>query len=72
MNNRLNTIIIAPLTSSIKAYPTRVNVIINKKKGQIVLDHIRSIDKLRLSNKIDMLKPKTSKAVKEVLRNMFK
>ena len=51
MNNNLNTLIVAPLTSTIRNYPTRVTVIVNKKKGQIVLDQIRSIDKTRLNSK---------------------
>jgi mRNA interferase MazF len=58
MNNKLNTVIIAALTSTIKVYPTRVNVVFNKKKGQIALDHIRFIDKFRLSNKLICLNQK--------------
>tara|TARA_R110000868_G_scaffold411003_1_gene701271 strand:- start:1056 stop:1373 length:318 start_codon:yes stop_codon:yes gene_type:complete len=72
MNDNLNTIIVAPLTSTIRNYPTRVDVTIDKKKGQIALDHIRSIDKSRIDNKITMLNQKTIEKVKIVLLKMFK
>jgi mRNA interferase MazF len=71
MNKHLNTIIVAPLTSTVKNYPTRVHVSIGKKEGQIALDQIRSIDKIRLSNKMDSLKKNTIKNVKEILTEMF-
>ncbi len=48
MNNTLKTIIIAPLTSTIRAYPFRVDCTFQKKNGQIALDQIRSLDKKRL------------------------
>jgi len=72
MNNNLNTIIIAPLTSTVRSYPTRVSVTINKKKGQVALDQIRSIDKSRLSNKMDSLSKVSVEKVKGVLIEMFK
>ena len=48
MNKHLNTIIIAPMTSSLKEYPTRVAVNHNSKKGMIALDQIRTVDKKRI------------------------
>lgn len=72
MNKSLKTLIVAPLTSTIRNYPTRVNVTINKKKGQIALDQLRTIDKLRLSNNITALNKKTSDNIREVLLKMFK
>ncbi len=72
MNDNLNTLIVAPLTSTMRNYPTRVAVTVNKKKGQIALDQIRSIDKTRLSNKMDSLNKLSIKKVKEVLIEMFK
>ncbi|NAW50323.1 type II toxin-antitoxin system PemK/MazF family toxin, partial [Elizabethkingia argentiflava] len=48
MNNALNKVIIAPLTSTIKPYPMRVNCRVEGKKGQVALDHLRSVDKRRL------------------------
>jgi len=72
MNDNLNILIVAPLTSTIRNYPTRVTVTVNKKKGQIALDQIRSIDKSRLSNKVAMLNQKSIESVKIVLLKMFK
>ena len=47
MKEHLNAIIVAPLTSTIKNFLTRVAVLIGNKKGQIALDQIRSINKMR-------------------------
>ena len=52
MNNTLKTVIIAPLTSTIRAYPFRVDCVFQKKNGQIALDQIRSLDKKRLVKKM--------------------
>jgi len=52
MNKPLKTIIIAPLTSTIRDYPFRVDCTFQKKKGQIALDQIRSLDKKRLIKKM--------------------
>ncbi len=52
MNNTLKTVIIAPLTSTIRSYPFRVECTFQKKKGQIALDQIRSLDKKRLVKKM--------------------
>lgn len=72
MNDNLNTIIVAPLTSTIRNYPTRVMVNVNKKRGQIALDQIRSIDKSRLRNKVAVLNQESIEKVKLILINMFK
>ena len=71
MNAHLNTVIVAPLTSTIKDYPTRVNVRVDGKKGSIALDQIRTIDQSRLAGLITSLDPKTSAEIKTVLQNMF-
>ncbi len=55
MNNALNTVIIAPLTSTIKNYPMCVGCRVQRKNGQIALDHLRSVDKKRLRNKMAVL-----------------
>ncbi|UZO81723.1 type II toxin-antitoxin system PemK/MazF family toxin [Aquimarina sp. ERC-38] len=56
-------VITAPLNSTIKKWPTRVNVTIKNKSGQVALDQIRCIDKRRIK---DYLETFTSKEVKEV------
>ncbi|MBW2358965.1 MAG: type II toxin-antitoxin system PemK/MazF family toxin [Deltaproteobacteria bacterium] len=52
MNRHIRTVIIAPMTTAGKDYPTRVSCRFKGKKGQIVLDQIRTIDKSRLVNKV--------------------
>ena len=48
MNKYLQTIVVAPMTSSLKTYPTRVAINYDKKKGCIVLDQIRTVDRQRI------------------------
>ena len=71
MNHNINTTIIAPMTSSIRKYPTRVPVEFQGKKGQIVLDQIRTVDKTRLIKKIGRLKKSTYEKVASILQEMF-
>lgn len=52
MNSTIKTVIVAPLTSTIRAYPFRVDCTFQKKRGQIALDEIRSLDKKRLIKKL--------------------
>ena len=49
MNHYLNTIVIAPITSTLKKYPTRISVVNKKIKGMVAIDQIRTIDKLRIT-----------------------
>ena len=71
MNKYLNTIVIAPMTNSSKSYPTRVEVKHNKIKGWIVLDQIRTIDKQRITKKLDHLTEKEIEKVKTILKETF-
>ena len=71
MNSNLNTVIIAPLTTSEKHYPKRVPIIFQKKKGFIVLDQIRTVDKLRLVAKLGTIDKKTQKYTLNILIEMF-
>jgi mRNA interferase MazF len=59
MNHYLNTVIIAPLTSTKRTYPTRINCSFDGKEGQIALDQMRAIDKSRLVKKLGTFKDKT-------------
>ena len=67
-NKFLNTVIIAPLTSSFKNFPMRLEVSLNGKKGQVALDQIRSIDKIRLLNKAGVLKASEIRNIRKILR----
>ena len=71
INKYLNTVVIAPMTSSSKSYPTRVEVNHNKTKGWIVLDQIRTIDIQRITKKLDKLTEKDIKKVKNILKETF-
>lgn len=67
-NKFLNTILIAPLTSTIRKFPMRVNVVVGDKKGQVALDQIRCVDKSRLSKKLGKLSSREEKKLKQVLQ----
>ena len=71
MNMHISTIIIAPLTSTQRNYPTRINCTVQGKKGQIVLDQIRTVDKRRLIKKIDTIDKQTQIELHKVLNEMF-
>jgi mRNA interferase MazF len=71
LNSHLNTVIIAPLTSTLRHYPTRVNCRVDGKDGQIALDQIRAVDKLRLLRKAATLDERTSILVLDVLQEIF-
>jgi mRNA interferase MazF len=71
MNKFLQTVIIAPMTSQSKQYPTRVEVRHSNKQGWIVIDQIRTIDKQRIIKTVDKLTKSEIKKVKEIIRETF-
>jgi mRNA interferase MazF len=71
MNRFLNTIVIAPMTSQAKLYPTRVKVRHDNKIGWIVIDQIRTIDKQRVIRIFDSLTIKEIEKVKAVLKETY-
>ena len=71
MNKYIRTLIVAPMTSKLRDYPTRILVTFDGKKGNIVLDQIRTIDKARIAKKLGTLDPKTASLVLETLGKMF-
>ncbi len=68
MNKYLRTIIIAPMTTSSKQYPTRIEVKHNKKFGWIVVDQIRTIDKKRIIKVLGRLSKPEIKELKSVIK----
>ena len=68
MNKYLNTVIIAPMTSASRNYPTRVKVDHNNKQGWIVIDQIRTIDKRRIIKFLDQLTDKEIAETKLTIR----
>jgi mRNA interferase MazF len=71
MNRHIRTVIVAPMTTASKDYPTRISCKFKKKKGQIVIDQIRTIDKTRLINKLGYINPETQREVISVLQRLF-
>ena len=71
MNHHIRTVIVAPLTSAEKDYPTRVSCTFRKKQGQVVLDQIRTLDKSRLIKKLGTIDPKAQLEVISTLQRMF-
>jgi mRNA interferase MazF len=71
MNKHLKTVIIAPMTSQSHNYPTRVQVKHNDKKGWIVIDQIRTIDKQRITKIVDNLTLSEIKKIKEIIKETF-
>lgn len=71
MNRNIRTIIVAPMTTVGKDYPTRVRCTFKRKKGQIVLDQILTIDKTRIIKKLGAIGSKTQLDVISVLQQLF-
>ena len=71
MNQHIRTVIIAPMTSTQRDYPSRVNVTFQRKKGQVVLDQIRTVDKSRLVSRLGVLPNARARDVEHVLGEMF-
>ena len=71
MNGNISTIIIAPMTTVSRNYPTRVKTVFKKKTGFIVLDQIRTVDKARLVQKLGRVNIDAITSVKAILREML-
>ncbi len=71
MNKYLRTIIIAPMTTKSRKYPTRIEVKNDRKIGWIVIDQIRTIDKLRIIRILGRLSQPEIKELKSVIKETF-
>lgn len=71
MNKYLGTVIVAPMTSAVKEYPSRVKCKFKGKTGQIALDQIRTVSKERLKKKLGMISEEIQNNVLEILQKMF-
>ena len=71
MNQYIATVIVAPMTTRGRDYPTRVGVRFQGKDGQIVLDQLRTVDKTRLVKHLGKVTETTQKKVLSVLSEMF-
>lgn len=71
MNRHMGTVIIAPMTTRVRDYPTRVPWEFEGRQGQIVLDQIRTVDKARLVRRLGGIDEITQMEVLSVLSEMF-
>lgn len=71
MNKFLNTVVIAPMTTSSKNYPTRIEVRHDNKIGWVVLDQIRTIDKQRIIKELGRLTKSEINELKSVLKETY-
>jgi len=71
MNDHIRTVIVAPMTTKGKPYPTRVPCTFQGKRGQIVLDQIRTVDKSRLVKRLGTISKATRTKVLDALQEIF-
>jgi mRNA interferase MazF len=71
MNRYIQTLVVAPMTTNSKPYPTRVEVKHNKKRGWIALDQIRTIDRSRVIKILDELSEKEVLLLKAILKETY-
>lgn len=71
MNRHIRTVIVAPMTTKGKAYPTRIACTFKGKRGEIVLDQIRTIEKTRLVRHLGRIDSRTRSRVLDTLQEMF-
>ena len=71
MNRNIATVIIAPMTTKGKMYPTRIVCQFQGKEGQIVLDQIRTVDKTRLVKKLGKISQDEQRLVLDTLAELF-
>jgi mRNA interferase MazF len=72
MNRHLRTVIVAPMTTVKRSYPTRVDLTFEGKQGQVALDRLRAVDQQRLLRRAGVINSKTALAVSRVLVEMFR
>ena len=71
VNRWLRTVIVAPMTSGTKNYPTRVNIDFGGVEGQVVLEQLRTLDRTRLVKRLGVANKETAQEVAEKLIEMF-
>jgi mRNA interferase MazF len=71
VNRNLRTVIVAPLTTTVRAYPTRVDLRFQGKAGQVALDQIRAVDRVRLVQKLGVASSRAAQSAASVLCEMF-
>jgi len=71
MNQHLQTVIVAPMTTVTRPYPTRVALRFQGKRGQVAVDQLRAVDRQRLVRKLGTVPASSAQAVSATLLAMF-
>ena len=71
MNAYIETVIVAPMTSTSRPYPSRIDCSFADKPGQVILDQLRAVDKTRLVKKLGTIDEPVQEAVLEALQKIF-
>ena len=71
MNDNIRTVIVAPMTTKGRPYPSRVTCTFEGKRGQVVLDQIRTVDKTRLVRRLGTISASVQRKVLDALQEMF-
>ena len=71
MNRHIRTAIVAPMTSTKRDYPTRIDVTFQNRQGQVALDQIRTVGKSRLVRHLGGLREAQARAIADTLQRMF-
>ena len=71
LNTHLSTFLVAPMTTGGRPYPFRIPCRFEKKDGFIVLDQLRTVDRVRLVRKVGRIAPATLSKALGVLQEMF-
>jgi mRNA interferase MazF len=71
MNETLQTVLVAPMTTTQRRYPTRVNIAFRNKTGQVALDQLRAVARERLIRRLGTVSTRAVQEVADVLVEMF-
>lgn len=71
MNKHLSIVVICPITSQSKNYPTRISIELDGQTNWVVIDQIRTIDKSRVTRMIGHLEEKTIEQVKRIIKETY-
>ena len=71
MNRYVRTAIVAPMTTARRDYPPRIDITFQRRRGQVALDRIRTVDKSRLVRRLGRLSERRGRAIAGTLGEMF-
>jgi mRNA interferase MazF len=71
LNRHIRTVVVAPMTTKGRPYPSRVETHFGGQDGQVVIEQLRTVDKARLVKHLGALKPRETESVLDVLREFF-